>query len=101
MSSSDTGALGELLADDFALTHLSGYAQPKNEWLTQLRAGALTAAAALLAVAQVAVLALIALRGRTRPSQLPALEAQATRASASGPGASSAGTPRLPHRPGP
>jgi len=34
MTSSDTGALDELLADDFALT---GYAQPKNEWLTQLR----------------------------------------------------------------
>ena len=44
--------------------------------------GALTAAAALLAVALVAVLALIAWRGRTRPSQLPALEAQATRAAA-------------------
>jgi EmrB/QacA subfamily drug resistance transporter len=44
--------------------------------------GALTAAAALLAVALVAVLALIAWRGRTRPSQRPALEAQATRAAA-------------------
>ena len=44
--------------------------------------GALTAAAALLAVALVAVLALIAWRGRTRPLQLPALDAQATRAAA-------------------
>jgi hypothetical protein len=41
MTSSDTGALDELLADDFALTHLTGYAQPKNEWLAQLRAGQL------------------------------------------------------------
>ncbi len=44
--------------------------------------GALTAAAALLAVALVAVLVLIAWRGRARPSQRPALEAQATRVAA-------------------
>ncbi|HMD95608.1 MAG TPA: MFS transporter [Trebonia sp.] len=44
--------------------------------------GALTAAAALLAVALVVVLALIAWRGRTRPLQLPVLESQATRSAA-------------------
>jgi EmrB/QacA subfamily drug resistance transporter len=41
--------------------------------------GALTAAAALLAVALVVVLALIAWRGRTRPLQLPVLKSQTTR----------------------
>ncbi len=35
----DTEVLGELLTEDFSLTHMTGYFQPKQEWLAQMRAG--------------------------------------------------------------
>jgi len=35
----DTGALAELLGDGYTLTHMSGYVQPKAEWLSQMREG--------------------------------------------------------------
>jgi ketosteroid isomerase-like protein len=39
MVAGDTAALGILLSDDFTLTHISGYRQPKAEWLHQMDAG--------------------------------------------------------------
>jgi Domain of unknown function (DUF4440) len=42
MVDGDTEALGELLTEDFSLTHLTGYFQPKQEWLAQMRAGQFT-----------------------------------------------------------
>lgn len=39
MTDGDTGALDGLLDDGFTLTHITGYRQPKAEWLTQMRAG--------------------------------------------------------------
>ncbi|MFC9914386.1 nuclear transport factor 2 family protein [Streptomyces sp. NPDC059862] len=39
MDKGDTEALDQLLDDDFTLTHLTGYKQPKKEWLSQMRAG--------------------------------------------------------------
>lgn len=39
MTDGDTDALDDLLDDDFSLTHITGYAQPKAEWLSQMRAG--------------------------------------------------------------
>ena len=39
MTDGDTDALGALLDDGFTLTHITGYAQPKAEWLSQMRAG--------------------------------------------------------------
>ncbi|MCT9082715.1 nuclear transport factor 2 family protein [Streptomyces fulvoviolaceus] len=39
MTDGDTDALDDLLDDGFTLTHITGYAQPKAEWLSQMRAG--------------------------------------------------------------
>jgi hypothetical protein len=39
MVDGDTEVLGELLTEDFSLTHMTGYFQPKQEWLAQMRAG--------------------------------------------------------------
>ncbi|WP_406432290.1 nuclear transport factor 2 family protein [Streptomyces sp. NBC_00631] len=35
----DTTTLEGLLAEDFTLTHVTGYVQPKAEWLAQMRQG--------------------------------------------------------------
>jgi hypothetical protein len=42
MVAGDADALGALLADDFTLTHMTGYRQPKAEWLADVRSGAMT-----------------------------------------------------------
>jgi hypothetical protein len=42
MVAGDADALGELLADGFVLTHMTGYRQPKEEWLADVRSGAMT-----------------------------------------------------------
>lgn len=39
MGRGDTAALDGLLGDRFTLTHITGYRQPKAEWLTEMRAG--------------------------------------------------------------
>jgi len=39
MVDGDTVTLAELLTEDFSLTHMTGYFQPKQEWLAQMRAG--------------------------------------------------------------
>jgi hypothetical protein len=39
MVEGDTAELGELLHEDFTLTHMTGYVQPKEEWLREMRAG--------------------------------------------------------------
>jgi hypothetical protein len=39
MTDGDTDALDDLLDDGFTLTHITGYQQPKAEWLSQMRAG--------------------------------------------------------------
>ncbi|WP_331750030.1 nuclear transport factor 2 family protein (plasmid) [Streptomyces longwoodensis] len=39
MVEGDTAALGDLLAEDFTLTHMTGYVQPKAEWLAQMGQG--------------------------------------------------------------
>ncbi|MET7696498.1 nuclear transport factor 2 family protein [Streptomyces sp. NPDC005485] len=39
MVEGDTETLGQLLDDDFTLTHMTGYVQPKAEWLSEMRAG--------------------------------------------------------------
>jgi ketosteroid isomerase-like protein len=39
MLDSDTETLGDLLTEDFTLTHITGFLQPKEEWLAQMRAG--------------------------------------------------------------
>ncbi|MFD3308681.1 nuclear transport factor 2 family protein [Streptomyces sp. NPDC058694] len=39
MLDGDTDALDNLLADGCTLTHITGYVQPKDEWLSQMRAG--------------------------------------------------------------
>ncbi|MFM9700418.1 nuclear transport factor 2 family protein [Streptomyces europaeiscabiei] len=39
MTDGDTDALDALLDDGFTLTHITGYQQPKAEWLSQMRAG--------------------------------------------------------------
>lgn len=39
MTDGDTEALDDMLDDGFALTHITGYEQPKTEWLSQMRAG--------------------------------------------------------------
>jgi hypothetical protein len=38
----DADALGALLAEDFTLTHMTGYRQPRAEWLADVRSGAMT-----------------------------------------------------------
>lgn len=39
MTAGDTDALDDLLDDDFTLSHITGYVQPKAEWLAQMPAG--------------------------------------------------------------
>ncbi|MER5430096.1 nuclear transport factor 2 family protein [Streptomyces sp. NPDC002588] len=39
MTDGDTDALDGLLDDGFTLTHITGYRQPKAEWLSEMRAG--------------------------------------------------------------
>ncbi|MEU9430952.1 nuclear transport factor 2 family protein [Streptomyces sp. NPDC048252] len=39
MADGDTDSLDDLLDDGFTLTHITGYQQPKGEWLSQMRAG--------------------------------------------------------------
>ncbi|UUU29806.1 nuclear transport factor 2 family protein [Streptomyces sp. CA-210063] len=39
MLDGDTDTLDDLLADGCTLTHVTGYVQPKDEWLSQMRAG--------------------------------------------------------------
>jgi hypothetical protein len=42
MVAGDPFALGALLADDFSLVHMTGYRQPKAEWLDDVGSGAMT-----------------------------------------------------------
>jgi hypothetical protein len=42
MVAGDADALGRMLAEGFTLTHMTGYRQPKEEWLTDIRIGAMT-----------------------------------------------------------
>ncbi len=42
MHDGDTSALDELLDNAFTLTHITGYVQPKAEWLAEIRAGRFT-----------------------------------------------------------
>ncbi|MFD4600691.1 nuclear transport factor 2 family protein [Streptomyces sp. NPDC058464] len=39
MTDGDTDTLDDLLAEDFTLTHITGYVQSKADWLAQMRAG--------------------------------------------------------------
>ncbi|WP_104174493.1 nuclear transport factor 2 family protein [Arthrobacter sp. Y81] len=39
MVGGNTEILAELLTEDFSLTHMTGYFQPKQEWLAQMRGG--------------------------------------------------------------
>ncbi|KOU73311.1 hypothetical protein ADK57_08935 [Streptomyces sp. MMG1533] len=39
MNEGDTEALDAMLDDGFTLTHMTGYVQPKTEWLSQMRDG--------------------------------------------------------------
>ena len=39
MTDGDTAALDAGLDDGFTLTHMTGYVQPKAEWLAEMRAG--------------------------------------------------------------
>lgn len=39
MIDADTEALDSLLAPGFELVHITGYAQPKEEWLAEIRTG--------------------------------------------------------------
>jgi ketosteroid isomerase-like protein len=42
MVDGDANALGELLAEDFTLVHMTGYQQPRGEWLADVRSGQMT-----------------------------------------------------------
>src|SRR4051812_39638487 len=42
MLAGDSEALGELLADGFTLTHMTGYEQSRSEWLGQVSSGEMT-----------------------------------------------------------
>jgi hypothetical protein len=42
MVAGDADALGALLADGFTLVHMTGYEQPKAEWLADVRSGAMS-----------------------------------------------------------
>jgi Domain of unknown function (DUF4440) len=42
MVAGDADALGALLAPDFTLVHMTGYRQPRDEWLADVRSGAMT-----------------------------------------------------------
>ncbi|MEU5598431.1 nuclear transport factor 2 family protein [Streptomyces sp. NPDC020298] len=39
MVEADTPSLDDLLDDGFTLTHMTGYVQPKAEWLAEMKAG--------------------------------------------------------------
>lgn len=39
MVTGDTAALDAMLPEEFTLTHMTGYEQPKSEWLAEMRAG--------------------------------------------------------------
>ncbi|WP_405733277.1 nuclear transport factor 2 family protein [Streptomyces sp. NBC_01537] len=39
MTDGDTDALDDMLDHGFTLTHITGYVQPKAEWLSQMRTG--------------------------------------------------------------
>lgn len=39
MVAGDTEALGDLLDAGYTLTHMTSYEQPKDEWLSEMRAG--------------------------------------------------------------
>ncbi len=39
MAGHDVNALGALLTEDFTLTHITGYVQPRSEWLSEMAAG--------------------------------------------------------------
>ncbi len=39
MLAADVDRLDDLLADDFTAVHITGYEQPKADWLEQIRAG--------------------------------------------------------------
>jgi uncharacterized protein DUF4440 len=41
MVAGDAHALAALLAEDFTLVHMTGYLQPKEEWLADVRSGAM------------------------------------------------------------
>ena len=42
MVAGDADALGALLAEDFTLVHMTGYRQPRGEWLADVRSGAMS-----------------------------------------------------------
>jgi ketosteroid isomerase-like protein len=42
MVAGDADALGALLTEDFTLVHMTGYRQPRAEWLADVRSGAMT-----------------------------------------------------------
>ncbi|PHP53295.1 nuclear transport factor 2 family protein [Actinomyces ruminis] len=42
MVAADTAAIDALLTEDCVLTHMTGYPQPKVEWLSDIRDGTLT-----------------------------------------------------------
>lgn len=42
MLAADADALDVLLADGFTLTHMTGYQQPKAQWLADVRSGEMT-----------------------------------------------------------
>ena len=42
MVAGDADALGDLLGADFTLTHMTGYRQPRAEWLADVRSGEMT-----------------------------------------------------------
>jgi ketosteroid isomerase-like protein len=42
MVAGDADALGALLAEDFTLVHMTGYRQPKGEWLADVRSRAMS-----------------------------------------------------------
>lgn len=42
MVAGDAESLGALLTDRFTLTHMTGYRQPKAEWLADVASGAMT-----------------------------------------------------------
>lgn len=39
MTEGDVDALSSMLSDDFHLTHMTGYDQPKDEWLSHIKSG--------------------------------------------------------------
>jgi hypothetical protein len=42
MVAADADALGDLLSGNFVLTHMTGYRQPRAEWLADVRSGEMT-----------------------------------------------------------